>query len=68
MKYIYNPVSNDLDEIEKIPDDIIKNIVNIQKDFLKIDEIISNHDIDKINKNNNLGEDIESDEYSLEYE
>jgi hypothetical protein len=59
----------DLDnEIEKIPDDIIKNIVNIQKDFLKIDEIISNHDIDKINKNNNLGEDIESDEYSLEYE
>jgi len=59
----------DLDnEIEEIPEDIIENINNIQKGFLKIDEIISNHDIDKINKNNNLGEDIESDEYSLEYE
>ena len=58
----------DLDnEIEKIPDDIIKNIVNIQKGFLQIDEIINN-DIDEVNKNNNLGEDIESDQYSLEYE
>lgn len=58
----------DLDnEIENIPDDIIKGIVNIQKGFLQIDKIINN-DIDKVNKNNSLGEDIESEQDSLEYE